>query len=78
MAPLAITLAHMTIHFGGATVPSESGFRTGLLVGSGGAIVAALVVLAIPRQRRAAPAGEVHGAVSAVALPAEDATGVAR
>ena len=66
-AVIGAILAHMTIRLGGSVIPSEAGFRTGLLVGGGGAILAALVVLAIPRQRRGGPAAEAdepHGALS--------------
>jgi MFS family permease len=64
-AVVGAILAHMTIHLGGYTLPSENGFRTGLLVSSGGAILAALVVLAIPRQRARGPAPGIPGASGA-------------
>jgi len=63
-AVMGAILAHMTVRMGGFTLPSQNGFRTGLLVGGGGALVAALVVLAIPRQRPAsapAPAASQPG-----------------
>ncbi|HEY3870503.1 MAG TPA: MFS transporter [Actinocrinis sp.] len=54
-AIIAAILSRMTIHLGGAVIPSANGFRVGLLAGGGGALIAALVVLAIPRQQPAVP-----------------------
>jgi MFS family permease len=79
-AIIAAILARMTIHLGGTVIPSASGFRVGLLAGGGGALIAALVVLAIPRQRPAVPrqvdraqsaAPAMATAVSVETMPAE-------
>lgn len=73
-AVVGAILAHMTVRMGPVTLPSENGFRTGLLIGCGGAIVAALVVLAIPRQRRAEePAVEEPAPVDAACVIEESA-----
>jgi MFS family permease len=60
-AVIGAILAHLTIHFGGTVIPSRGAFVTGLLVGCGGSIAAALVVLAIPKQRAGQPSAEPHG-----------------
>lgn len=54
-AVLGVVLANMTITLGGAEVPSLAGLRTGFLIGSGLAIVAAFIVITIPGRRRTAP-----------------------
>ena len=41
-------------HLGGYTLPSEDGFRTGLLIGCGVALVAAAIAALIPAARAAA------------------------
>jgi hypothetical protein len=52
----------MTTTFGGHVLPSEDGFRTGMLIGCGAAIVAALVATTIPgRSRRQAAQGTHAG-----------------
>jgi hypothetical protein len=55
-------------------LPSETGFRTGLLIGGGVALVAAATALAIPARRRGASsepepefAGQVEASVAATA-----------
>jgi MFS family permease len=55
-AVIGVVLAHMTTDFGGAALPSESGFRVGLLLGAVVAAVAACVALLIPS--KAAQAAE--------------------
>lgn len=50
-AVVGVVLAHMTTGFGGLTLPSESGFRTGLLIGCGVAVLAAAITLTIPVRR---------------------------
>ncbi|MFB4262398.1 MFS transporter [Nonomuraea sp. GTA35] len=56
-AVVGVILSQMTVTMGGHALPSESGFRTALLVGCGVALVAALVTLALPKPRHAtAPA----------------------
>lgn len=52
-AVLGVVLAHMTVTTGPFTVPSESGFRTGFLIGGAVALIAALIVVAIPGRGRA-------------------------
>jgi MFS family permease len=50
-AVIGVVLAQMTITMGGHTLASEDGFRTGLLIGCGVAVVAAAVALLIPAVR---------------------------
>lgn len=59
-AVVGLILAHTTTNLGGYTVASLSGFRTGMLIGCGVSIVAALVALAIPARRdpTASPSAE--------------------
>ncbi|MFD0473584.1 MFS transporter [Nonomuraea thailandensis] len=52
-AVVGVILSQLTVTSGGHTLPSESGFRTALLVGCGVALVAALVTLTLPRPRPA-------------------------
>ncbi|WP_082875480.1 MFS transporter [Nocardia pseudobrasiliensis] len=54
-AVIGAVLAQMSTSLGGHSIPTESGFRTGLLIGSGIAVVAALIATTIP-VRRAVPA----------------------
>ncbi|MFK4037888.1 MFS transporter [Nonomuraea wenchangensis] len=53
-AVLGAVLANMTIRLGPATLPSETGFRTGFVIGAGVAVLAALIVTTIPGRRAAA------------------------
>jgi MFS family permease len=53
-AVLGAVLANMTIQVGPATLPSEAGFRTGFVIGAGVAVLAALIVTAIPGRHAAA------------------------
>lgn len=55
-AVVGVVLAQLTVTKGGYTFTSESGFRAGLLIGCGVALVAALIAAAIPAARRATPA----------------------
>jgi MFS family permease len=50
-AVVGVVLAQMTVRSGAVTLPSEAGFRTGLLIGCGVALVAAAITLAIPSRR---------------------------
>ena len=52
-AVVGVVLAEMTTDFGGHVLPSESGFKAGLLIGAGVALVAALIALAIPSRASA-------------------------
>nr|WP_235735702.1 MFS transporter [Nocardioides alcanivorans] len=47
-AVVGVVLAQMTTDFGGIALPSEAGFRTGLLIGAGVAALAAVIALCIP------------------------------
>ncbi|MEU0570474.1 MFS transporter [Nonomuraea sp. NPDC005983] len=47
-AVIGVVLANMTVHLGPVTLPSEDGFRAGFVIGGGVALLAALLVLAIP------------------------------
>ncbi|MFF4603231.1 MFS transporter [Streptomyces sp. NPDC001339] len=53
-AVVGLVLAHMATRMGPVAIPSESGFRTGFVLGAAGAVAAALVTLCIPGRRGAA------------------------
>ncbi|MFC9787284.1 MFS transporter [Rhodococcus sp. NPDC127528] len=55
-AVVGVVLAQMSVQVGNYTLPTESGFRTGLLIGCAVALAAAAVTLAIPNRRPAPPA----------------------
>lgn len=55
-AVVGVVLAQLTTEWAGQTLPSALGFRVGLLVGCGVALVAALVALALPARRPGSPA----------------------
>jgi len=65
-AVVAVILAQMTMDFGGYPVTSAAGFRTGLALGCGVAVVAALVALAIPALKASRPS---RGDSAAAGLP---------
>ncbi|MFB6871013.1 MFS transporter [Streptomyces sp. NPDC056323] len=52
-AVIGVVLSQMTVTIGGYSLTSENGFRTGLMVGCGVALVAAVIAAAIPATRRA-------------------------
>ncbi|MFF0487425.1 MFS transporter [Nocardia sp. NPDC004068] len=54
-AVVGAVLAQMSTSLGGHTIPTESGFRTGLWIGAGVALLAAIIASTIP-VRRAVPA----------------------
>ncbi|WP_052848729.1 MFS transporter [Streptomyces avicenniae] len=54
-AVVGVVLSQMTVSMGGFTLPSEDGFRAGLLIGCGVALVAAAVAATIPAPRSGAP-----------------------
>ncbi|MEW2625526.1 MFS transporter [Streptomyces sp. NPDC048106] len=56
-AVIGVVLAHMTVNLGGYTIASEDGFRTGLLIGCGVALVSAAVAAFIPALRNASGDG---------------------
>lgn len=57
-AVIGVVLAQMTTTAGGYTFTSKDGFRTGLMIGGGIALLAALVAAAIPAVREPAPDDE--------------------
>ncbi len=59
-AVIGVVLAHMTITLGGYTLASENGFRTGLLIGCGVALVSAAVASFIPAPRRPTDTPDPH------------------
>jgi MFS family permease len=62
-AVIGVVLAQLTVDFGGHILPSEGGFRAGLLIGCGVALAAAAISLAIPAKRNAG--ASVESVVSA-------------
>ncbi|WP_353943347.1 MFS transporter [Streptomyces sp. HUAS MG91] len=50
-AVIGVVLAQMTTKLGPVTLPSENAFRTGMLLGCGVAVVAALITLTIPYRK---------------------------
>ncbi|MEV5894853.1 MFS transporter [Nonomuraea fuscirosea] len=50
-AVVGLVLSQLTIDFGGRALPSEAGFRTGMLIGCGAALAAAAITLALPGRR---------------------------
>ena len=50
-AVVGVVLSQMSVQAGGYTLPTEAGFRTGMLIGCGVALVAAAVTFAIPARR---------------------------
>ncbi|MFI5758182.1 MFS transporter [Streptomyces sp. NPDC051569] len=63
-AVMGVVLAHMTTDLGPVSIPSEAGFRTTFMIGAGVALLAALVVLAIPGARYGKGAAAVSPPVS--------------
>jgi MFS family permease len=57
-AVIGAILGHVTTRFAGALIPSQNAFRASFLFGGCGAILAALVVLAIPGQRDSDPSAQ--------------------
>lgn len=47
-AAVGVVLSQMTVDVGGIALPSEDGFRTGLGIGAGVSLLAALIALCIP------------------------------
>ena len=52
-AVIGVVLAQLTVNAGGHEIASENGFRVGLLIGCGVALLAAIIAAAIPAGRRA-------------------------
>jgi MFS family permease len=59
-AVVGAVLAQMSVQVGEYTLPTESGFRTGLLIGCGVALAAAVVASFIPSRRPSAGVPDVH------------------
>ncbi|MFJ9083491.1 MULTISPECIES: MFS transporter [unclassified Streptomyces] len=59
-AVIGVVLAQMTVSMGGVSLPSEGGFRTGLMIGCGVAVLSAAVATFIPALRKGEgePTGE--------------------
>lgn len=51
-AVVGVVLSQMSVQAAGYSIPTEAGFRTGLLIGCGVALVAAAITLTIPVVRR--------------------------
>ncbi|MGW4478548.1 MFS transporter [Rhodococcus triatomae] len=64
-AVVGAVLAQMTMQVGEHTLPTEAGFRTGLLIGCGVALAAAAVAACIPARRSAAVESDDSELVSA-------------
>lgn len=69
-AVIGVVLAQMTTTMGGVPLASEDGFRTGLLIGCGVALLAAVVAAAIPGVASAASRQPEGKAVDEQAAPA--------
>lgn len=70
-AVVGVVLAQMTTEFAGHALPSEAGFRTGMLIGCGVALAAALIAATIPARTPDARDGQSTGEGPA-APPAEE------
>ncbi|GAA3651406.1 hypothetical protein GCM10022224_012880 [Nonomuraea antimicrobica] len=53
-AVIGLVLSQLTTDFGGQALPSEAGFRIGMLIGCGAALVAALITMTLPARGPAA------------------------
>ncbi|MEU8399715.1 MFS transporter [Nonomuraea sp. NPDC048892] len=62
-AVVGVVLSQLTIDFGGRALPSEAGFRTGMLIGCGAALAAAAITLALPGRRDPEPVAVPAAAV---------------
>lgn len=51
-AVVGLVLAQMSVQSGDYSIPTESGFQTGLLIGCGVAVIAAVITLTIPATKR--------------------------
>ncbi|MEV6970115.1 MFS transporter [Hamadaea sp. NPDC051192] len=71
-AIIGVVLANMTTAFGPYVLPSESGFRTGLLIGAGVALGAAIVAAVIPTKSKSiVPESELVPAYAEEAVVSE-------
>ncbi|MEU8176619.1 MFS transporter [Microbispora hainanensis] len=57
-AVVGVVLSQMTIRLGGHVLPSEGGFRAGMLVGCAAALIAAAVTMALPARAAGRTAGQ--------------------
>lgn len=57
-AVVGVVLAQMSVSFAGHSIPTQNGFRTGLLIGCGISVVAAILAILIPVRRAVAAAAE--------------------
>ncbi|MGW5174681.1 MFS transporter [Streptomyces sp. NPDC004082] len=64
-AVIGVVLAQSTTTMGGYSFTSENGFRTGLLIGGGVALVAAVIAALIPAVRTTADTGSKTGSAAA-------------
>ncbi|GAA2096911.1 hypothetical protein GCM10009801_66860 [Streptomyces albiaxialis] len=71
-AVIGVVLAQMTVTMGGHTIASEDGFRTGLVVGCGVALLAGAIAAVIPAAR---PAASGEGKPGRSAEPAQAPAG---
>lgn len=76
-AVVGAVLAQMSVTLGGYTIPSENGFRVGLLIGCGAAALGAVIALAIPARKAAVAVAsgalepvEEHAPAAVEAVPA--------
>ncbi|MCX5411200.1 MFS transporter [Streptomyces sp. NBC_00059] len=70
-AVIGVVLAQMTINLGGFSLASEDGFRVGLMIGCGVALVAAAVAALIPGLVRSAKDDDTSGLAPAGKVAAE-------
>jgi EmrB/QacA subfamily drug resistance transporter len=63
-AVIGVVLAHMTTSMGGHALTSETGFRTGLMIGCGIALVSAVIAFTIPSTRRSTPDAKLAAATA--------------
>jgi MFS family permease len=68
-AVIGAVLAHLTSRLGSSVFPSQDAFRASFLIGCGGAIAAALVVLAVPKQRVSLTFPQAQGQAGSGAPP---------
>ncbi|QIX28760.1 MFS transporter [Nocardioides sp. JQ2195] len=65
-AVVGVVLAQMTMDLGPVQVPTENGFRTGLLLGAGVALLASLIAMAIPSKASRAAEESIEHEVATV------------
>ncbi|NYG60760.1 MFS family permease [Nocardioides daedukensis] len=66
-AVVGVVLAQMSTTLGGYSIPTEAGFRTGLLIGAGVALLATLIAMAIPTRASLEAEANIEHEVSASA-----------